>query len=134
MLAGEQQRGPFAGEVGLQTGRVTIQLRLELRVGGFGEELDGRLEVRGARRQVLPEGDLGAQAVGLAEDLLGDALVVPEAGLLGQFVELGDAGSLRLEVKDAPRSTGSVRPSRGWRTCPPSSGPGDPGAAAVAAR
>ena len=51
-----------------------------------------------------------------------------------RIVPLGDAGLLRLEVKDAPRSTGSVRPGRGWRTRPPSSGLGDPGGAAAAAR
>ena len=63
-----------------------------------------------------------------------DALVVPEPGLLGQRLELGDARFLGLEVKDAPRSTGSVQPGRGWRTRPPSSGPGDPGAGSGAAR
>ena len=57
-----------------------------------------------------------AQAVGLAQDLLRGALVVPEPGFLGQRVELGDARFLGLEVKDAPRSTGSARPGRGWRT------------------
>ena len=51
----------------------------------------GGLEVVGARQQVLPGLDLGAQAVGLAQDLLGAALVVPEAGFLGQRLELGDA-------------------------------------------
>jgi hypothetical protein len=51
--------------------------------------------------------------VRLADDLLSGALVVPEAGLEGQCVELGDAPFLGLEVKDAPRSTGSARPGRG---------------------
>ena len=44
------------------------------------------------------------------------------------------ARALVVEVKDAPRSTGSVQPGRGWRTRPPSSGPGDPGAGSGAAR
>ena len=134
VLAGEQQGGPLAREVGLEGGGVALELGVELGVGHLVEQLDGGAEVGGTGQQVTPGVDLGAQAVGLAEDLLGAALVVPETRLLGQRVELGDARLLRLEVKDAPRSTGSVQPGRGWRTCPPSSGPGDPGAGAGAAR
>ena len=62
------------------------------------------------------------------------ALVVPEPGLAGQRLELGDARLLRPEVKDAPRSTGSARPGRGRWTRPPSSGPGGPGAGSDGAR
>jgi hypothetical protein len=134
VLAGEQERRPLAAELGAEGGGVPIELGLELGVGSFVEELDGGLEVAGTGQQVPPGGDLGAEAVGLAEDLLGAALVVPEPRLLGQRLELLDAGLLRLEVKDAPRSTGSARRGRGWRTRPPSSGPGDPGAGSDAAR
>ena len=135
VLAGEQERGALAGEVLLEGRGVAVELGLELGVAGFVGQLEGRL--RGRRRasarprQVV---DLLAQAVGFAEDLLGAALVVPEPGLLGQRLELGDARFLRLEVKDAPRSTGSARPGRGWWTRPPSSGPGGPGAGSAAAR
>jgi hypothetical protein len=134
VLAREQEGGALAAEVGLEGRGVALDLRFELGVRRLIEQLDGRPEVGGAGPELLPQGDLGAEAVGLAEDLLGGPLVVPEAGLEGQRVELGDAGLLRLEVKDAPRSTGSVRPGRGWRTRPPSSGLGDPGGAAAAAR
>ena len=130
VLAGEQQGRAFAAEVLLERRRVALELGFELGVGRLVEQLERGLEVVGAGQQVPPRVDLGAQAVGLAEDLLGGALVVPEPGFLGQRLELGDPLRLGVEVKDAPRSTGSVRPGRGWRTCPPSSGPGDPGAGA----
>jgi hypothetical protein len=56
------------------------------------------------------------------------ALIVPEARLLGQLLEIGDASVLGRKVKASPRSRESARPGRGWRRRPPSSGPGDPGA------
>ncbi len=134
VLAGEQQGGPFADDVLLERGRVTGQLGFEFGVRSLVEQLEGRLEVLGAGGERSPRVDLIAQAVGLAQDLLGPALVVPEPGFLGQRLEFGDAGVLCLEVKDAPRSTGSARSGRGWWTHPPSSGPADPGAGWGAAR
>jgi hypothetical protein len=119
VLAREQQGRALAGEVGLERGGVALELGLELGVGRLRKELDRGLEVGRARLEAPPRVDLGAQAVGLAEDLLGGSLVVPEAGLEGQGVELSDAFLLRAEVKGAPRSTGSVRPGRGWRMRPP---------------
>ena len=89
-----------------------------------------RLGVSSSRHSV----DLLAQAVRLAQDLLGGPAVVPEAGRLGQGLEFVDASLFGLEVKDAPRSTGSVRPGPGWRRGPPSSWSADPGAGAGAAR
>jgi hypothetical protein len=118
VLAGEQQGGPFPREVLFERRRVLLELGLELGVGGFIEQLERDLEVVGARQQISPGVDLGPEAVGLAEDFLGAALVVPEAGFLGQRLELGDALGLGLEVKDAPRSTGSVQPGRGRRRRP----------------
>jgi len=134
MLTAEQEGGALPREVGLERRGIPVQLALELGIGRFLEQLDRGSEVVGPGQDVVPRRQLGSQAVGLAEDLLRGALVVPEAGLLGQRVEVGDALGLRLEVKDAPRSIGSVRPGRGWRTRPPSSGPGDPGAGSGAAR
>jgi hypothetical protein len=134
MLAGEQQGGPFPPEVLLERRCIPLELGLELSIGDLVEQLERDLEIVGAGQQIPPGVKLGTEAVGLAEDLLGAALVVPEAGFLGQRLQLGDALGLGLEVKDAPRSTGSVRPGRGWRRSPPSSGPGDPGAGAGAAR
>jgi hypothetical protein len=118
VLAGEQQRGPFPPELGLECLRIALELRLEFIVGGLGQQFDRCFEVGGAGEDPLPEVDLGTEAVGLPEDPLGASLVIPEAGRLGQGLELGNALALGLEVKDAPRSTGSVRPGRGWRTRP----------------
>ena len=73
-------------------GGVALELGLELGVGGSSTQLDGGEQVVGAGRQVAPGGDLDREAVGLAEDLLGGAAVLPEAGLLGQRLEFGDAG------------------------------------------
>jgi hypothetical protein len=134
MLAREHERGALALEVGLERGEVTFQLGLELGIWGFVEEVDRRQEVVGADEELLPRRDLGAEAVGLAEDLLGGTPVVPEPGFLGQRLDIGDARLFGLEVKDAPRSTGSVQPGPGWRRLPPSSGPADPGAGSGAAR
>jgi hypothetical protein len=118
VLAGEEQRRPFTGEVLVERAGVLVDLGLQARVGLLVQQLDGCLEVVGAREQALPGVDLGTQAVGLAEDLLGGSLIVPEAGFEGQRVELGDPLPFRIEVKGAPRSTGSSRPGRGWRTRP----------------
>jgi hypothetical protein len=134
VLAGEQERRPLALEVLLELGRRPIELGGQLGVRGLLDELEGGEEIIDAGLQASPELDLGPQAVGLAEDLLGAALVVPEPGLAGQRLELGDAPFLRLEVKDAPRSTGSARPGREPWTRPLSCGPGCPGAGSDGAR
>ena len=128
VFAGEQQRGPFAAEARLESGGVAFELGLELGVGGLREEVDGGEEVVGSPEEAFPQRDLLAQPVGLAEDLLSGALIVPEARLLGQRVELCDSSVLGRKVKASPRSRGSARPGRGWRRRPPSSGPADPGA------
>jgi hypothetical protein len=134
VLAGEQEGGAFAREVSVEGREVAFELGLELRVGSFVQELDRREQVVGAGQEFLPGGDLAAEAVGFAQDLLGGPPVVPEAVLLGLRLYLRDARFLRRKVKDAPRSTGSVQPGRGWRMLPPSSGPADPGAGSGAAR
>jgi hypothetical protein len=134
VLTGEQQRGPLTKEVLLQGRGIALELRLEVRVGRLVEELQRGFQILRARKEVVPGLDLRPQVIRLAENGLRRALVVPERRFLGQRVQLGDALLLGLEVKDAPRSTGSVQPGRGWRTRPPSSGPGDPGAGSAAAR
>jgi hypothetical protein len=113
VLTREQQRGPLTPEVGLQRRGILVELCLEPRIGLFVQQLECRLEVRGTREETLPRFDLGTEAVGLAKDLLGGALVVPEPRLEGQCVELPDALLFGLEVKGAPRSTGSARRGRG---------------------
>jgi hypothetical protein len=118
VLAREQQGRPFASEVLLERCGIPFQLGLELGIGRFGEQLERDVEIAGTSEQVLPRLELGAQAVGLSKDLLGAALVVPEPGFLGQRLERGDPFGLGLQVKDAPRSSGSVRSGRGRRTRP----------------
>ena len=91
MVAREQQGGPFPPEVPLEGRRVLLELGLELGVRTLCEQLERDLEIVGAGQQIPPRVELGTQSVGLAQDLLGAALVVPEAGFLGQRLELADA-------------------------------------------
>src|SRR3990172_2798436 len=118
VLAREEEGRPLAGEVGLEGGGLTIELGGQLDIVGLGHELDHGLEIGSPGEKAAPQVDLPAQAVGLAEDLLGRALVVPEAGLLGQRLELGDPRFACGEVKDAPMSTGSAPPGPGRRRGP----------------
>ena len=134
VLAREEERRPLSAELLLEGSRVAFELGLELGIGSFRDELERRSQIVDPGEELLPGRDLGPQSVRFATDLLGCSLVVPEGGILGQCVELSDALRLGLEVKDAPRSTGSARPDRGWRTRPLSSGPGDPEAGSDGAR
>jgi hypothetical protein len=113
MLTGEQERRALSTEVRLEGRGVLVKLRLKTRIRAFVQQLEGGLEIRGTRQQAFPIVDLRTKAVGLAKDLLGGALVVPEPRLEGQCVELCDALLFGLEVKGAPRSTGSARRGRG---------------------
>ena len=110
VLAREEERSPLAGEILLQGGRLAIELCGQLRISRFLDELEIREEVVDAGLKGPPQLDLGAEAARLAEDLLGAALVVPEARFGRQRLELRGARFLRPEVKDAPRSTGSAPP------------------------
>jgi hypothetical protein len=112
VLAGEQERGALPVEILLQVGRRPVELGGQLVVAGLLDQLEGCEEVVDARLEATPELDLGPEGVGLAQDLLRAALIVPEAGFAGQRLELGDTRFLRLEVKDAPRSTESAPPGR----------------------
>jgi hypothetical protein len=114
VLAREEERGPLAAEIGCQARCVAIELGGQFRVGRLVEQLDRGLEILRPREQVAPGLELGPEAVRLAQDPLSGALVVPEPGFAGQRLERRDALGLGLEVKDAPRSTGSVRPGPGW--------------------
>jgi len=116
VLASEEERRPFAPEVALEVRRRPVELRGQLGVARFLDELERRKEIVDAGLEAAPELQLRAQVVRLAEDPLGGPLVVPEPGLAGQRLQIGDAAFLGVEVKDAPRSTGSARPGRGpWR-------------------
>ena len=85
VLAREQQRGPLAPEVASRAprrrGRARPRARRRVIRRAARGRPGGRRRGVTRSRQVL---DLGAQAVGLAQDLLGGAAVVPEPGCLGQ--------------------------------------------------
>jgi hypothetical protein len=91
VLAGEQERGALALEITAQGLGFAIELCRQVRVLAFREEVEERGEIVGAALELAPRADLGAQAVSLPKDLLGGALVVPEAGLEGLPVERGEA-------------------------------------------
>jgi hypothetical protein len=101
-------------EVRFERRRAAGEFRLQVGVAGFVDQLDQGQQLIRSGQEALPQADLRAQAVRLAEDPLGGPLVIPEPRFLGQCVELGDAGFTCCEVKDAPRSTGSGPPSREW--------------------
>jgi hypothetical protein len=96
VLTVEQERRPLAGEVLLERAGALIELPAELRVGRLLDQLEQGQQVVRTAGQPIPELDLGPQAVGLPEDPLGGSLVIPEAGLQGQGVELLDAPALRV--------------------------------------
>jgi hypothetical protein len=112
VLAGEEERGPLTPEVRLEGPDFTVELAGQLRIARFLDELEGRQEVVDAGLEAAPELDLGPEVVRLPEDLLGAALVVPEPGLAGQRLQIGDALLLGPEVKAAPRSPESAPPGR----------------------
>jgi hypothetical protein len=113
VLAIEEQLRPLSGEVPFEGRVFPIELGAELGIVRLLQELDGGLEVGRAGEETGPQLDLGTEAVGLSEDLLGAALVVPEAGFAGQRLQLCEARLSGWKVKDAPRSTGSAPPGRG---------------------
>jgi hypothetical protein len=100
-------------EVGFEPAGLPPELGLELGIAaGFVDQLDEGQKLVGAVQEAAPQAELGAQPIRLAEDALGGLLVVPEAGFLGQGLELSDSGVFAGEVKVAPRSPGSARPGR----------------------
>jgi hypothetical protein len=117
-LTGKEEGRSLAREVALESVRGAVQLGRQLLVAGLLDELEGRKQIVDAGLESSPKLDLGPEAVSLAKDLLGGALVVPEPGFAGQRLELSDSAFLGGKVKDAPRSTGSARPGRGPWTRP----------------
>jgi hypothetical protein len=113
VLAREEEGRALAPEILRQSRRIPRELARELGVTGLCDELRGRLEIVGPGEQSAPQLDVAAEAVGLAKDLLGLALVVPEPRLRRLLVELGDTAFPYLEVKDAPRSIEPARRVRG---------------------
>ena len=64
--SGEQQRGPFALEVGCEGPPVPVQLRRELGVVGLVEQFDRRQEIVRPALEVAPRREIGAEAVRFA--------------------------------------------------------------------
>jgi hypothetical protein len=94
VVAGEQEERPLALELASERVRLALEVRGRLRVGGVVEEGQELEQVVGPLLEGPPEGDLLAQPLGLAEDLLCRALVVPEAGLAGAAIEVRKTGFL----------------------------------------
>ncbi len=88
VLAGEEKGRPLAQEIGFERCRLAVELGRQLVVGRLLDELEGCQEIPGASLEASPQLDLGPQAVRLAEDLLGAALVVPEPGFAGLGLQL----------------------------------------------
>jgi hypothetical protein len=91
VVTGEQEEGPLALELRAQGVGLALEVRERLGVGRISEKVEELLEVGGALLEGSPQGDLVAQPLGLAGDLLRRTLVVPEAGLDGTRVEIRDA-------------------------------------------
>jgi hypothetical protein len=91
VLAGEEQQGALPGKLRAERVRLAGDVGLGVRVRAVGEEPKQLLEVVRALLEGAPELDLVAQSLGLADDLLRGALVVPEAGFDGAGVERLDA-------------------------------------------
>jgi len=70
--------------LGVDAGRHVLVTRL-------GSEVGELHEVARARLERPPRGDILPQRLGLAQDLLGRALVVPEVGLGGARIQLREA-------------------------------------------
>jgi hypothetical protein len=113
VVAGEQEERSLALELPPEQVRLALDVGRRLGVRRLLEEVDELDQVGGSLLERAPEGDLLAQALGLADDLLGSSLVVPEPGLDRPSIELRYAFVLGSEVKDAPRSTGSAPPGPG---------------------
>ena len=118
ILAREEELRPLAGVLRLERIRVAPELRRQLDVAGLLDQREQLDEVVRALRQVMPKGDLRAQPICLAADALSRPPVVPEAGLLRQRIEFGEASLPCREVKDAPRWPGSALRDPGWRRDP----------------
>jgi hypothetical protein len=91
VVAREQEEGSLALELHAEGIGLALEVCERLGIGRLREEIQQLFEVDGALLERSPEGDLVAQALGLAGDLLGGTLVVPEAGLDRTRVELRDA-------------------------------------------
>jgi hypothetical protein len=81
VLAREEERGSLASEVLVEGGGLAVELGGQLGIGRFLDQLEGCEEVGRAPLEAAPQLDLVPESAGLAEDLLGFPLVIPETGL-----------------------------------------------------
>jgi hypothetical protein len=109
VFAAEQQQRALAFEVLRERRDIPLEVGLELRIGGLGQELGQLLDGSGPSLEAAPRLDLISEALRFLQDGLGGSLIVPETGDPGLGVQLGEAPLGGLEVKDAPTSTGSAR-------------------------
>ena len=108
VFAAEQQVSPSHGILGLEVARLAGNVVEDALVGLFLGEVEELERGLCPRLEVAPEGQLLSQTLGLAQDSLGGALIVPESGHTYLGVETREAALLGGEVKDAPRSPGSA--------------------------
>jgi hypothetical protein len=90
VLAREQEQRALARELRPERVRLTGEVSLRVGIGRVGEQLLELLEIGHAPFEGPPGLDLVAQALGLADGLLGRSLVVPEPRLDRTRVELRD--------------------------------------------
>jgi hypothetical protein len=121
IVAREQQGGSLPLEVRGQEIGILGQLRGELRIARFVDELEERLEFLRPGQDALPEQNLILKTVSLTQNPLGLPPVFPESGVERQGLEFRDPVLLRGKVKDAPRSSESA--PRGPGPQPRPSGP-----------
>jgi hypothetical protein len=118
VLAAEKQVSAGLGVLRVELRRFALDFRQQAVIVLFL----GKIEQLGRRLsqgfEVSPKRQLFAQAFGLAEDLLGGALILPEPGFAYVRLEFGEAFFFGLEVKDAPRSPESGLPDRGFLPAP----------------
>jgi hypothetical protein len=60
VFAGEEELGPLPGEVPFERGGLAVELRGQLGITGFLDELEGGQDVLGARVKAAPELGLGS--------------------------------------------------------------------------
>jgi hypothetical protein len=88
VLTRKEQGGTLAGEVSFERGRLALELGGQFGIGRLLDELQRCQEVIGSALQTSPQLELGTEPAGLAKDPLSAPLIVPEAGLGGQRLQL----------------------------------------------
>jgi hypothetical protein len=90
VLAREEELGALPLEVLFECCRLAVELRGQLGIGRFLDELQGGQQVLGPAVETTPQLDLRSETIGVTKDPLGCPLVVPEAGGARLRLQLGD--------------------------------------------